>query len=49
MVKILELCLWKKIKENNIICLHDSDIKKSCEECEYCFKNKSGNVIFKNR
>jgi hypothetical protein len=37
------------IRANGIICLHDTGLKHSCLECGYCFKNKKGNVIFKNK
>lgn len=36
-------------RSSGIICLHDSGLKKSCDKCGYCFKNKKGNVIFKNK
>lgn len=36
-------------RANGIICLHDSGLKHTCLECGYCFKNKKGNVIFKNK
>lgn len=36
-------------RANGIICLHDAGLKKTCNTCGYCFKNKEGNVIFKNK
>jgi len=36
-------------RANGIVCLHDAGLKHTCKECGYCFKNKKGNVIFKNK
>ena len=36
-------------RKNGLICLHDSGMRKSCDECGYCFKNKKGNIIFLKR
>lgn len=36
-------------RSNGIVCFHDEGVKHTCSECGYCFKNKKGNVVFKNK